>query len=145
MESLEKKSNLQLLKDQIRQKETDERFHFLSTVVEQSFDGMAIASLKGDLLFVNNAWAKMHGFIKAGELIGKHLSVFHSKKQLTDDVEPFNRIVLEKGHHRGEVGHIRKDGTVFPTQMTSTLLRDEKGVPYAMTGIVRDIIERYAA
>jgi len=142
MESLEKKSNIQLLKDQIRQKETNEQIHFLSSVVEQSFDGMAVANLNGYLLFVNDAWAKMHGFIKTGELIGKHLSVFHNKKQLTNDVEPFNRILMEKGYHKGEVGHIRKDGTTFPTQMTSTILRNENGNPIAMTGILRDITDQ---
>ncbi|RLD52281.1 MAG: hypothetical protein DRJ05_17565, partial [Bacteroidetes bacterium] len=142
---LETKSNIQLLKDQIRQKETDERIHFLSSVVEQSFDGMAVANLNGYLLFVNDAWARMHGFIKTGELIGKHLSIFHNKMQLTNDVEPFNRILMEKGYHRGEVGHIRKDGTTFPTQMRSTILKDKNGNPIAMTGILRDITDRQKA
>ncbi|MCD4682996.1 MAG: PAS domain S-box protein, partial [Bacteroidales bacterium] len=66
----------------------------------------------------------------------------HNKKQLTNDVEPFNRILMEKGYHKGEVGHIRKDGTTFPTQMTSTILRNENGNPIAMTGILRDITDQ---
>ncbi|RLD51689.1 MAG: hybrid sensor histidine kinase/response regulator [Bacteroidetes bacterium] len=121
------------------QKETDERIHFLSSVVEQSFDGMAIANLNGELLFVNDAWASMHGYSNAEGLVGKHLSIFHDKKQLTNEVEPFNQLVKEKGFHTGEVGHVRKDGTVFPTQMTSTILKDDKGIPIAFTGIARDI------
>jgi len=120
MESPEKKSSAQLIKEiellkakitefkkaETKQKETDERISFLSSVVEQSFDGMAIANLKGNLLFVNDAWASMHGYNKAEELTGKHLSIFHNKKQLTNDVEPFNRLVMEKGFNTGEVGAI---------------------------------------
>ncbi|OQX72461.1 MAG: hypothetical protein B6D61_13695, partial [Bacteroidetes bacterium 4484_249] len=129
-------------KAETKQKEADEQLRFLSSVVEQSFDGMAIANLKGNLLFVNNAWARMHGYNKAEELTGKHLSIFHNKKQLLNDVEPFNRIVMEKGFNTGEVGHIRKDGTVFPTQMTTTVLKDKNDNPIAITGIVRDITYR---
>jgi len=156
MESPEKKSRAQLLKKveflktkitefgkaETKQKETDERIRFLSSVVEQSFDGMGIADLKGNLLFVNDAWTRMHGYNKAEELTGKHLSIFHNKKQLTNDVEPFTQMVLKKGFHTGEVGHIRKDGTTFPTQMTTTVLKDKNGKPIAMTGIARDITEK---
>ena len=129
----------------IRQKKADERIHFLSSVVEQSFDGMAIANLKGELLFVNDAWASMHGYGNAEDLNGKHLSIFHDKKQLANEVELFNRLTIEKGFYSGEVGHIRKDGTVFPTQMTSSLLKDEKGNPFAFTGIARDITSQKIA
>jgi PAS domain S-box-containing protein len=128
-----------------RQKETDERIYFLTSVVEQSFDGMAIANLKGELLFVNDAWARMHGYNNKEELSDKHLSIFHNKEQLAKDVDPFNQIVMEKGFNTGEVGHIRKDGTVFPTQMTSTVLKDANNNAIAITGIVRDITDEKKA
>ena len=126
-------------------KQTEKHNRFLSTVVMQSADGMAVANMEGDLLFVNNKWVSMHGYEKEEELLGQKLSIFHNKKQLKDDVELFNLKVMEKGFYTGEVGHIRKDGTIFPTQMTSTLLMDENNNAIAIAGVATDITERKQA
>ncbi len=129
-------------RDITKRRKADERISFLSTVVEQSADGMAIADLEGNLLFVNDSWVSMHGYEKAGELLGHNLSIFHNEKQLKNDVEPFHKKVMENGYYSGEVGHIRQDGTVFPTQMTTTLIRDEKGNAVAIAGVASDITEQ---
>ncbi len=116
--------------------------HFLSSVVEQLAEGMAIADMDANLLFANSKWISMHGYENEEKLIGKTLSIFHNKKQIEEDVKPFNLKVKEKGHHSGEVGHIRKDGSIFPTRMTTTLLRDENDVPYAIAGVATDITDQ---
>lgn len=35
---------------------------FMSTAIEQSFEGVAIAGLDSKLMYVNPAWAEMHGY-----------------------------------------------------------------------------------
>jgi PAS domain S-box-containing protein len=134
-----------LSRDITERKKAEERIRFLSSVVEQSSDGMAIADLAGNLIFVNDSWAGMHGYKKRDELEGKNLSIFHNEEQINNDVEPFNREVMKKGFNKGEVRHIRKDGTVFPTQMTTTLLKDENNNPIAIAGVAIDITERKKA
>ncbi|MBC8277063.1 MAG: PAS domain S-box protein, partial [FCB group bacterium] len=120
-------------------KQFEERFHFLSSVVEQCSEGMAIADLDGKLIFVNKAWAEMHGYESGEELVGQPLAVFHNQEQLDNEVIPFNKLVMEKGFNSGEVGHIRKDGTPFPTKMTTTILKNEQGIPIAIAGLASDI------
>jgi len=132
-------------KDITQKKKTEQRIRFLSSVVEQSFDGMAIADLAGNLLFVNDAWARMHGYEKPEKLIGENLSIFHNDEQLKNEVKPFNREVTKKGFNKGEVGHIRKDGAIFPTRMTTTVLRDDSGNPVALAGVATDITESQQA
>ncbi len=122
-------------------KRAEESLQFLSSMVKQSFDGMAVADLEGNLLFVNRAWAQMHGYESGNELFGQHLKIFHNQEQLEKEVIPFNRQAMEKGFFSGEVGHIRKDGTPFPTFMTTTLLKDAHGKSMAFAGIARDITE----
>ncbi len=114
----------------------------LSTVVEQSVEGMAIAELDGTLTFVNDAWCEMHGYQNSEELIGSHLSLFHTKEQNENEVLPFNEKVRKHGTHSGEVGHVTRDGRSFLTSMATTLLKDERGNPFAMAGTARDITRK---
>ena len=131
--------------DITERKKAEEDILKLSAVVEQSTEGMAIAGLDGILSFVNEAWCKMHDYISAKELIGKNLAIFHNQEQIENEVKPFNEKVNELGAYSGEVGHITRDGKPFPTLMTSTLLKDKQGKPYALAGIARDITERKRA
>lgn len=127
--------------DRTEAKLAEQRSWFLSSVPEQSTEGMALASLDGRLLFVNRAWARMHGYDSPEELLGQPLAISHTPEQMRNDVEPFNRHVFEHGSYSGEVGHLRRDGTTFPTLMTSTLVRDKSGKPAAVVGIAKDITE----
>ena len=113
----------------------------LKNAVEQTGDGIAITDIDGNLLYANPAWAEMHGYTLE-EIIGKHLSMFHTPEQLERDVAPFNEKAMATGHSSGEIGHVRKDGTVFPTLMTVTLRRDANGQPIGLIGTARDISDQ---
>ena len=114
---------------------------FLSSAVAQSFDGIAVASLNSRLLYVNSAWAAMHGYDSAEELIGQSIFVQHTQEQTEKYVLPFIQVVKEKGKNTGEMHHVRKDGTPFITLMTTTLLKDDREKPVAILGIIKDITE----
>jgi PAS domain S-box-containing protein len=113
----------------------------LGSAVEQSVDGMAIASMDGTIQFVNRAWATMHGYTTE-ELIGQPLTVFHTEEQLKNEVAPFNDAVAENGVNQGEVGHKRKDGSTFPTWMTVSIMKNDDGIPVALVASAQDITER---
>lgn len=130
------------IQDITERKQAEEKFKLLSLSVEQSTEGMAHADLNGNLIYINKAWCEMHGYKSSKNLLGKNLKIFHNKKQLENDIIPFNEEVKKNGTCSGEVGHITKEGKTFPTLMTSTLLEDAQGNPFAMVGIARDITER---
>ncbi|HUT88111.1 MAG TPA: PAS domain S-box protein [Thermoguttaceae bacterium] len=131
------------VRDITERKRTEERLRFLSSAVEQTADGIAVADLQGNLLFVNDAFAEMHGY-RSEELVGRHLTVFHLPEQMPS-VEAASRQLQERGDFSGEIWHARRDGTVFPTWMRNSLLRDEAGNPVGMIGTVRNITERKRA
>ncbi|MDY6905370.1 MAG: response regulator [Thermodesulfobacteriota bacterium] len=131
------------IKTQLQERDTTMRsLNRLKTAVEQSVDGIAVVDMQGIIEFVNTAWARMHGFDNGEELMGRHLKIFHTDEQLRTDVVPFNEIVLRDGAHHGDVGHVTKQGTTFPTWMTSTVLKDENNRSVGIVGIARDITER---
>jgi len=114
----------------------------LATVIEQAIEGIAVADLDGYLQYANPVWVKMHGYDSADALKNKHIKIFHTEEQFRNEVLVFNEKVKHTGMHKGEVGHLRKDGTTFPTVMTTALLKDENGKPYGIAGFAQDITEQ---
>jgi PAS domain S-box-containing protein len=93
------------------------------------------------ILEANLAAHTMHGYAP-GELIGKPISILDSpegKKKI-----PERAAVLMSGEHLNEEAeHVRKDGTVFPIEISARLIRIN-GKPY-IQAIDRDITERKRA
>jgi PAS domain S-box-containing protein len=119
------------------------QLRLISAAVKQSTEGVAVIDLGGHIIFLNRAWARMHGYDQE-DLVGKHISVFHSPEQMPA-VEAAIRQGRETGEFRGEMWHVRRDGTVFPTSMHNTVIRDDAGNPIAMVGTARDLTEREEA
>ncbi len=131
-------------RDVTSRKQAQKQRRQLAMAVEQSLDGTAVADMEGVIQFVNPAWAEMHGY-EIDELIGQDLSVLHTEEQLINEVSVFNQYVRKSGSHQDEVGHKRKDGTVFRTWMSVVLLKDEAGVPIGFVAFAQDITERKEA
>jgi len=121
-------------------KRAEQNLYLLSSAVDQSSEGMAVSDLEGHLRFVNPAFAQMHGY-SSEELLGKHLSIFHTSKQMPE-VEKANQAIQEIGEYAGEIWHTRRDGTEFPALMHNALVRDSSGQPVGMVASLLDITER---
>ena len=115
------------------------RLNLISRAVEQSSEGVAVTDLNGNLLYLNDTFAKMHGY-SPEEIVGKNLSIFHTPEQMPS-VEEANRYLNETGMFSGEMWHVRRNGAVFPTLMNNSILRDDTAMPIGMIGTVRDITE----
>ena len=124
-------------------KETERKVRTISSAVEQSIDGIAIGDLEPKLLYVNEAFARMHGY-SPEEMIGMRVVTLHTEEQMNQYKKGINQIKT-RDSWIGEIDHIRKDDTSFPTYMSVTLLRDEKGKPTGILAICRDITERKEA
>ena len=128
-------------RDITERKQAEARLVEYKTAVEQSADGIALSDMDGHIRFVNDAWARTHGY-PTEELIGRHLSIFHTGEQYESVVVPFNLRLMETGSNSGEMWHVRRDGGVFPTWMTTTVLKDTHQKPFGLLAIMRDITER---
>ncbi|MCK5113498.1 MAG: PAS domain S-box protein [Phycisphaerae bacterium] len=117
---------------------------FHSVALEQSMDGIVIADLDGYIQFTNTAFAEMHQY-KPHELVGKHFSIFHTEQQMKDDVEPFEKSLKKHGFAKGEINHVRRDGTVFPTTMSCSVLKGPDGNPISAVAVTADITEQKKA
>lgn len=108
------------------------------TISEQANYGTAISNVKGEMLYVNPKFAEIHGY-QVEELIGKSIGVLHNNEQMQVVAPLLEKIKTEGGFEATEVGHCRKDGTVFPTLMSAKLITDENGNTSFLSATVIDI------
>ncbi|MCP4216762.1 MAG: response regulator [bacterium] len=132
------------LKQEIEdRKNAETRLRELTLAMEQSIDGVAVTDMDGNIRFVNESWARMHGY-DVDTILEKKISLFHAKQEDNGAI-PFYEKVKQLGGYQGEVEHKCKNGETFPTWMSTTLLKEEEGDPVGLVVIVRDITEMKAA
>lgn len=132
-----------VLRDVSAERQVQERIRLLSSAVEQSNEGIALVDTEGKLLFVNDAFAIMHGYTP-GQLAGKEIS---SLRVYTDQYteETINMTVRQDKHFTGELTHIRKNGSTFPCLTQVSELRDEQGKYIGLISSIRDITDLHNA
>jgi PAS domain S-box-containing protein len=119
---------------------TESEIKVFKSIADRAGYGVATAEVGGKLLYVNEAFAKMHGY-EPYELVGRSLQVLHTDSQM-EDVRRINDVLLKEGKYNAcEIWHKTKEGDVFPTLMSGTLIRDEKKNIDVMTATAIDISE----
>ncbi|HUU19438.1 MAG TPA: PAS domain S-box protein [Sedimentisphaerales bacterium] len=127
--------------DITERKKAEEEIKKFKKMTDLAPHGCAIADLDGNLTYINDNFARMHGYASA-ELIGKNLEIFHTDAQMKR-VSELNKRLIEKGQgiHGEEVWHVHRDGTEFPTLMSDWVMRDDNGNPSLMCATAIDITE----
>src|SRR5208283_3429175 len=121
--------------DALRESEEKYRSFF-----ENSFDAifLTVQEKGGEIIAANPEACRMFGYTE--EEFCKH-----GRSGVVDTTDPRCQQFLEerslRGKARGEVVHFRKDGTKFPTDVSSTVFKDKNGRNLCIT-IIRDISER---
>ena len=104
-------------------------------------DGVAIVTLDREIVYVNEARARMHGYA-VSELIGKDVAILTSEEF---DAPSIAAHVLETGSWKGELLGVRQDCSTIPARQAITRVDDAEGHPVAMLSITRDITEEQRA
>jgi PAS domain S-box-containing protein len=135
-----KASTEELQQEITERKRAEDDLKKFKTITDKASYGAAISDLEGNLLYVNESFAKMHQYTSEG-LIGKNLSIFHNEAQMTRVNELNNKLKKERKYIAEEVWHKRKDGSVFPTLMHATIIT-RKNKPLYLAATAIDITER---
>ncbi len=128
-----------IIRDITKRKKAEEKLQEFSYAFDSSIDGIVITDCDWNIVHVNEAYAKMFGY-KKDELIGKHLSIFYTPEYQEFLIETIET-TMKKGGWRGETEEIKKDGTVIPVRISTSLLRDKEVRYIRMVKITRDITE----
>lgn len=107
--------------------------------MEAAMDGMAILRPDGTYEYLNAAHLKIFGYEKPSELVGRSWTRLYTEpEQSRLEVEAMPKL-YESGHWNGEAVGLKRDGSVFPQDVSLTIIQDG-----GMICVVRDISERHA-
>ena len=133
-----------IARDITERKRAEEELIKFKTIADEANYGTAIVDLEGNLIYINRHYAWLHQY-KPKELIGKNLSIFHTEEQMKRVNNLNNRLKADGAYYAEEVWHKKKDGTVFPTMMNATTIKDARGIPLYISATAVDISDRHRA
>ncbi len=132
-----------VLTDITERKKAEEKLELLAQAVKSSDEGISISDLNSNLIFVNEAFTKIFGY-EEKELLGQHIEIVRSKNNSQPLLKEIEKATINGGW-TGELVNKKKDGTEFPIFLSTSSVLNEKGDPYALVGITRDISEQKLA
>ena len=120
------------------QKRMEKNYKKFKKISDEADYGSVIYDLQGNIIYGNEAFARMHGYT-TDEMIGNHLSILF-KEDEQEIVQDLLTNLKEKGKLVGvEQWHIKKDGTSFPLLVTSTIIDDKQFHQPFIAGTMIDI------
>lgn len=119
----------------------EEELKIKDQAIEANIDGMALLELDGRISYVNNSALKMWGYDVKEEVIGRNVEeFFDTRYDRTEILE-----IIKHPGFKSERRALRKDGTVFPAWVSTTIIKDITGEPVAFMGSIIDATEKRKA
>lgn len=137
-------ANEKLQSEIAERKRMEEDIRKFKTISDRAGYGAAIASVEGEITYVNESYARMHQYTP-DELIGKHYSILYTEESLQYIAKFRSQLLKKKTFFTEELWRRRKDGMVFPTLTTAGVVKDDAGKPLYISATAIDITERKRA
>lgn len=111
-------------------------------MIEAVKEACGCVDMSGNLMYVNEAFCAMLGYERE-ELLAKTYQELTPTKWHDKEAEIVKNQVTARGFSEiYEKEYVRKDGSTFPVELMTTLVKDDAGIPTGMMAIVRDITGR---
>ena len=140
LQPVDQKIFLVLLRDITQQKKFEEEIRILAQTIMNANDSISITDLEGRFIYINPAFTKIYGYTQT-EIIGKTTNILRPAGFAPEVNNEIHTTTLEGGW-QGELLNVRKDGTIFPIFLSTSLIFNEYNEPIASVGIANDITER---
>lgn len=116
----------------------------IAAIAFESQDGIVVTNADNIILRVNRAFTGITGYT-AEEAVGHTPSIFKSGRHDAAFYAAMWENILHDGSWHGEIWNRRKDGEVYPEQLTITAVKGKNGETTHYVATLRDITERKAA
>ena len=128
------------IKEDITEKRNiEKKIRFLADSLEQVGECVSITDKEDIILYVNRAFCITYGYSNT-ELVGQHIGILQP-----DNIQQSELMQLltetRKGNWKGELINKRKDKSLFPILLSTSVITDEKNNEIAYIGVAMDITE----
>lgn len=135
-------SYLAVYEDITSRKKDEQDIRKFSHAVKHSIDGIAITDKKGIITYANPATYALYGYDK-NELIGKHIDLLNTADNFRQNV--ITPALKEHGNWHGELMQIKRDGSIFRIELSTSIIQDSEGAVIGSICIARDITAKKEA
>jgi PAS domain S-box-containing protein len=115
--------------------------HYLATIVESCDDAIYGMKLDGTVVSWNRAAERIYGY-RAGEIIGRNVSILYPDDRLDELIDTMERIKRSDHVGRAETTRLRKGGRLVPMSVTISPMKNAEGKLFGASVIARDITLR---
>ncbi len=116
----------------------EEELRIFYALADNAPDGIVVTDLEGNITYLNRAFHTMLGY--GAEALQMKPSDF--VRESPEQVYALARHVSEHGVSQDILTYQRKDGTVFPGQLTGFMIYNHDHIPIGMGGILRDLTDQ---
>jgi PAS domain S-box-containing protein len=114
---------------------------YAENLINSSLDMIVSVDTERRIIAFNKAAQQVFGY-QADEVLGQPVHLLYADPGVGTGI---HRHALTNGHYTGEITNKRKDGTLFESYLSASVLRDSQGQVIGVMGISRDITERKQA
>jgi PAS domain S-box-containing protein len=129
------------LRDVTQRKRSEKELRIKDNAIASSINAIAFSDLEGKLTYVNDAFLQLWGYKEKGVLGKPAVRFWKTKKKAAEVIDALRA----RGNWTGELTAKRKNGSLFPAQLSASMVRGEDGKPMCMMGSFVDITDRKLA
>jgi PAS domain S-box-containing protein len=122
--------------DLSERKKMEETLCIEESAIESSINAIALADLKANLTYVNEAFLTMWGYESAREIVGHNAVEFWKDKEKAQAIADS---LQETGVWTGELVAERKDGSAFAVHLSTNVVKDPAGTPLCLMASFIDV------
>jgi two-component system CheB/CheR fusion protein len=130
--------------DITHRKKAEEANSFLASIVESSQDSVLTVNFNGILTSWNKASEALYGY-RAGEVIGRPLSLLTLPQDLVQVLRNTEKIKKEQRVETYETIRVNKDGQALDLEVVLSPVKNASGQVIGVSTVARDITRRKAA
>lgn len=134
-----KKAMLEIFQDITEKRESEKRIQLLAHSLESISECVTVTDNEDLIIYVNKSFLNTYGYTYE-EIIGQPTSKLRAPDVEYEHVRNILPQTIEGGW-RGEIMNCRRDGTLFPILLSTSIIKDENGNPLALIGVAIDITD----
>jgi len=119
-------------------KKNEDQLRQAATVFETTREGVMVTDAQQNILLINRAFCEMTGY-EEGEVLGRNPTLLSSGKHDDEFYQKLWASIARTGHWQGEIWNRRKNGEIYPVQLSISSLKDQDGNIVNYVGVCADI------